>query len=175
METIRAAALVAGVLWMGVTAAAQRQPNFAGTWVLQNTAGNENMAQRLVVEQPVTRWLPRSPAYLTLAVEYHVSERVVGVAHYELNAQGIIEVDHGSGDSRTHFIRRWSTRWQGRVLRIEAHTLPGEFARGYLSYLEHIETWRLDRTGRLIIDRRIYDGRRLDVRTLYYRKQPKAR
>jgi hypothetical protein len=153
------------------TVLAQRQPNFAGTWILQNTAGNETVAQRLRVEQPVTRWLARSPAYLTLAVEYHFPNRPVAIAHYELEAQGTAEVDSGAGATRTHFVHRWSHRWQGQVLHIESYSLPGEFnsSGGFLS--ERVETWRLDRRGRLVIDHRITDAGRLIVRKLYYQRE----
>ena len=164
----KATLIIAAVLLDPGVGAAQPHPNFAGTWVLQNTVGNESMAQRLIVEQPVTRWLPRSPAYLTLYVEWHFPDRV-GVEHHELDAQGMAEVELGAGEFKMHMIRRWLNRWQGQVLRIEMRTFPSSSAN--YSVIERVETWRLNSTGTLIIDRRLNDGGRQDIRTLYYQKQ----
>jgi hypothetical protein len=163
---------------LGVVALArQPQPDFSGTWVLQEPRQPPvEIPRMMAVRQPLVRTTvlgePMAPAFLELTVERHFDGGVRAEAYRIGTEGGTVPIAGDGSDPPVHHAwTRESVRWEGDRLRIESGRYSGP-NRDSGPYTEHLEVWWLDDQSRLritVVDR--WSGSEVQTRALMYRRQ----
>jgi hypothetical protein len=131
--------------------AAQGKPDFSGNWVLQDPSPQgADIPQALTISQPVrrttARGLPMPPVFLDVTIQRHFAGGSRTETYFIGTEAGAIHVELAPEGRKSE--TRIAMQWDGDRLRIETRNSPKPDP---LIYIEHIEVWRLEQQGRLLM------------------------